>query len=111
MNECRWIGCTVPARAKGVCQRHHGRTMRAGRRAARGVSPADVARAIHQAETAASPIPDRLDDLAWLLSNGEWPDHAARRCGWTRDSASRAAVRAGRGDVAGMLVIERFEAA
>lgn len=111
MRECRWIGCASTPRAQGLCQRHHARTLRAGRRASRGVDHAAVREAIRQGQIADTPVNDRLDDLAWLLDCGEWPDHAARRCGWTHEAAGKAARKAGRHDVAQMLLIDRLVAA
>lgn len=99
MEQCRWIGCDRLAERGPVCKRCRARTMNAGRRAARGVDRYRVRLAVARYDRPDSPVPDRLDDLAWLLENGEDPERAARRCGWTRSSAVTVATRNGRHDV------------
>lgn len=94
---CRWIGCDERPRARGVCKSHHYRTMRAGRRAATG-QPRPEPRPEPQ-----PPVADRLEELEWLLGGGCWPPDAARRCGWTLESACAAARKHGRADIAAML--------
>ena len=108
--ECRWVSCTQPARARGVCKRYHARTLRAGDRAATGAPRDTVMRAIAMAERPTTPTPDRLDDLAWLLECGEHPDRAARRCGWNRETALTVARRHGRHDLTPRLQREAVPA-
>lgn len=90
---CRWIGCNRPATRESLCGPHRTRTLEAGRRAARGDTPGEVFDAIRRADLASTPVPDRLDDLEWLLETGEHPPRAATRCGWTIDTARTLASR------------------
>lgn len=95
---CRWIGCDERPRARGVCKSHLDKTMRAGRRAIRHAAGRTTPRPRPR-----PPVADRLEELAWLLGGGCWPPDAARRCGWTLESARSAAHRNGRADIATML--------
>lgn len=57
-----------------------------------------------------TPIRDRLEDLEFLLDHGEDGDRAARRCGWSRESALSIARRHDRPDLADRLLAEAVPA-
>lgn len=96
---CRWIGCDERPRAHGVCKSHHDKTMRAGRRAIRRAAAGHTP----PPPRPRPPVADRLEELEWILGGGCWPPDAARRCGWTLESACAAARKHGRADIAAML--------
>ena len=107
IDQCKWVTCTRLAERDQVCRRCRERTLNAGRRAATGVvDRTRVRQAVAHYGRPETPAGDRLDDLLWLLENGEDPERAARRCGWTRTSARDVARRHGRHDVAELMLAE-----
>lgn len=49
----------------------------------------------------------RLDEVEHLVAGSTWPPHAARRVGWSVETAERAAARHGRYELAARLAAAR----
>lgn len=90
--------CDRPVHARGLCDTHYRRVLRA-EKPAKDPGPALEQRRAAAVKARAATIArtaERLDDLTELLNAGEWPPRAVTRLGWTIRGALHTAEQHGR---------------